>query len=342
MSDALILAGDIGGTKCNLAFFRANAQALDVVAERAYPSRNFSGLDAVVKQFYADTGLAAGSACFGVAGAVLGGESQLPNLGWRMSELTLADALKLDSVRLINDLEANALGIATLKPDQLFCLNPGQPRVDGNLALIAAGTGLGMALLVRANGGYHVAASEGGHADFAPRNEAEVALWRSLAARFGRVSVERVVSGRGLENIYAHLKQSGMDEPDWLAARLAAAEDQAAVIAQAGSSGESLICAEALAVFLSAYGATAGNLALTGMASGGFYIGGGIAPKLLDTLKNSGFMVAFADKGRFSDMLIQIPVHVILEPKTALYGAAATALKGAACRPVLLDDQGRA
>lgn len=333
MSDGLILAGDIGGTKCNLAFFHAdadanaNAQALEAVAEHTYPSREFSSLDAVVKQFYADTGLSASRACFGVAGAVLGGESQLPNLGWRLSEAALAGALKLDTVRLINDLEANALGISTLKPEQLFCLNPGQPRTEGNRALIAAGTGLGMALLVRTGGAYHVAASEGGHADFAPRNEEEVALWRSLAARFGRVSIERVVSGRGLENIHAHLKQSGMYEPDWLTTRLAATQDPAAVIAEAGASGEALICAEALALFLSAYGAAAGNLALTSLASGGFYIGGGIAPKLLNSLKNSGFMAAFSDKGRFSDMLGKMPVRVILEPRTALHGAAVAALR---------------
>ncbi len=327
MSDDLVLAGDIGGTKCNLALFRAYPEALDIVAERTYPSRNFANLDVVVKQFVADTGLTASHACFGVAGAVLGGESQLPNLGWRLSETTLASALKLNSVKLINDLEANALGISTLTPEQLFCLNSGQPRADGNRALIAAGTGLGMALLIRADDGYHVAASEGGHADFAPRNEEEVALWRSLATRFGRVSIERVVSGRGLENIYAHLKQSGMYEPAWLATRLAASQDPAAVIAEAGASGEALICAEALALFLSAYGAAAGNLALTGMASGGFYIGGGIAPKLLNSLKNSGFMAAFTDKGRFSDMLGKMPVRVILEPRTALHGAAVAALR---------------
>ncbi len=331
MSDDLILAGDIGGTKCNLALFRANARALEAVAEHTYPSRDFSGLETVVKQFNADTGLTTGRACFGVAGAVLGGESHLPNLGWRLSETALASALKLDTVRLINDLEANALGISTLKPEQLFCLNPGQPRADGNRALIAAGTGLGMALLIRAGDGYQVAASEGGHADFAPRNEEEVALWRSLANRFGRVSVERVVSGRGLENIYTHLKQNGMYEPDWLAARLLAADDPAASIAQAGAGGEVLICAEAVELFLSAYGAAAGNLALTGMASGGFYIGGGIAPKLLEKLKTNGFMAAFTDKGRFSEFLSRMPVRVILEPKTALYGAAVAALRLAKC-----------
>lgn len=330
MSDTLVLAGDIGGTKSNLAFFRGAPDAPETVAERNYKNRDFASLDEVVGRFLADTGLAAASACFGVAGAVVGGASHLPNLGWQLSETDLARSLGLKSVCLLNDLEANALGIASLPPEQFFTLNPGQALAVGNRALIAAGTGLGMALLVRDGADYRVAASEGGHVDFAPRNEEEVGLWRFLAARLGRVSVERAVSGRGLEAIYDFLKESGMDEPEGLAARLEATADRAAVIAQAGSSGEATICAKALDLFLSAYGAAAGNLALMGMATGGLYVGGGIAPKLVNALPNSGFMAAFTDKGRFAGLLHQIPVRVILEPRTALYGAAAQALRHAA------------
>lgn len=330
MSDTLVLAGDIGGTKSNLAFFRGAPGAPETVLERSYQNRDFASLADVVRNFLAESGLTATTACFGVAGAVVAGASHLPNLGWQLSETGLARELGLASVRLLNDLEANALGIASLSPEQFFTLNPGQPLPAGNQALIAAGTGLGMAMLF--NYGtkyreYRVSASEGGHVDFAPRNEDEVGLLHFLAARHGRVSVERVVSGRGLAAIYDFLKDRGMDEPDGLAARLDGAADRAAVISQTGASGAAAICVKALELFLSAYGAAAGNLALMALATGGLYIGGGIAPKLIDALPKSGFMTAFADKGRFSGLLGQVPVRVILEPRTALYGAAAYALR---------------
>ncbi len=329
MSD-LILAGDIGGTKSNLAFYQGSPDAPETVAEHSYQNQEFAGLDEVVRRFLADTRMttaSAASACFGVAGAVVVGESHLPNLGWQLSETDLARNLGLQSVSLINDLEANALGIATLAPEQFFTLNPGQPGAGGNQALIAAGTGLGMALMLPGSGGWRVAASEGGHADFAPRNEQEVALWRFLEARFGHVSLERVISGHGLANIHAFLKHSGLVEPDWLSQRLYTEPDQAAVIAQAGLTGEAAICAQALEVFLSAYGAAAGNLALTALATGGLYLGGGIAPKLIDAFPRSSFMAAFADKGRFAALLREISVQIILEPKCALRGAAAHALR---------------
>ncbi len=330
MSDTLVLAGDIGGTKSNLAFFRGAPSAPETVLECSYQNRDFAGLAEVVRHFFAESGLIATTACFGVAGAVVAGASHLPNLGWQLSETDLARELGLASVRLLNDLEANALGIASLPPGQFFTLNPGQALAGGNRALIAAGTGLGMAMLFHDDADYRVSASEGGHVDFAPRNEDEVGLLRFLAARHGRVSVERVVSGRGLAAIYDFLKASGMDEPDGLAARLDGAADRAAVIAQtaqAGSSGEAAISAKALELLLSAYGAAAGNLALMALATGGLYIGGGIAPKLIDALPKSGFMAAFTDKGRFSGLLSQMPVQIILEPKAALYGAAAQALR---------------
>lgn len=333
MSDTLVLAGDIGGTKSNLAFFRGAPGSPETVVEHSYKNRDFSGLAKVVGRFRADTGLTAATACFGVAGAVVAGASRLSNLGWQLSETDLARELGLASVRLLNDLEANALGIASLPPEQFFTLNPGQALPGGNRALIAAGTGLGMAMLFNDGVEYRVSASEGGHVDFAPRNEDEIRLLRFLAARHGRVSVERVVSGRGLAAIYDFLKDGGMDEPDGLAARLDAAADRAAEIAVAGVSGEWAICVKALALFLSAYGAAAGNLALMALATDGLYIGGGIAPKLIDALPASGFMAAFTDKGRFSGLLHRIPVRVILEPRTALYGAAAHALRQTASNP---------
>lgn len=328
MSENRVLAGDIGGTKCNLAFFRGAPEAPETVAEQTYPSRDYTDLAELVRRFQADTGLAAAKACFGVAGAVVGGESHLPNLGWHLSETRLADDLGFKSVSLVNDLEANALGIATLKPEQCFTLNAGHARAGGNQALIAAGTGLGMAILIPDAGGHRVVASEGGHMDFAPRGETQIGLLRFLAERHGHVSVERVLSGQGLENIYAYLNHTGAPAPDWLAARLDTASDRAAVIAQAGMTGEAAICVQALALFLAAYGAAAGNLALTALATGGIYLGGGIAPKLLEKLATSEFMAAFIAKGRFADLLAQVPVHIILETKTALRGAARVALSG--------------
>jgi len=327
MSEGLVLAGDIGGTKSNLAFFCGAPGAPESVAERTYRNREFAGLAEVVRRFVSDAGLASESACFGVAGAVVGGESHLPNLGWRLSERTLARDLGLKSVRLVNDLEANALGIDTLAPEQFFILNPGQPCPGGNRALIAAGTGLGMATLVPDGAGWRVAASEGGHADFPPRDEEEIALLRFLKERHRHVSLERVVSGPGLADIYEFLRHAGMTEPDALAARLAVSADRTAVIAEAGLAEAPEICVKALDMFFSAYGAAAGNLALTALATDGLYVGGGIAPKLLQKFPRSGFMAAFVDKGRFADLLGQMPVRIILESKTALYGAAARALR---------------
>ncbi|NCS64627.1 MAG: glucokinase [Betaproteobacteria bacterium] len=326
MSEILVLAGDIGGTKSNLAFFHGAPEAPETVAEESYQNREFAGLAEVVGRFIAETGMSAATACFGVAGTVVAGVSHLPNLGWSLSEQALAHDLGLREAKLINDLEANAMGIATLAPEQFFTLNPGRPQPGGNRALIAAGTGLGMAMLCHNDDGYRVSASEGGHMDFAPRGEEQIALWRFLTARHGHVSVERVVSGPGLVAIYDYLKARGEGEPNWLAERFATNAERAAVIAQTGLTGEVAICVKALDVFLSAYGAAAGNLALAALATGGLYIGGGIAPKLLAAFSDSGFMAAFVDKGRFAELLADIPVRIILEPKTALRGAASHAL----------------
>lgn len=327
MPEPWVLAGDIGGTKSNLGLYAGRPDALLAVAERTYLNRDFSSLDDTIRQFLSETGQTPSRACLAVAGAVIDGAAALPNLGWHISAVELGQALGFRSVDLLNDLEANALGLATLAPGQWLTLNPGRTQAGANRAIIAAGTGLGMAVMLPEGVGWRVAASEGGHADFAPRDEREVALWRWLSAHHGHVSVERVVSGQGLVNIHAFLKHSGLVEPDWLGLRLAASPDSAAVIAQAGLAGEAAICVEALEMFLSAYGAAAGNLALTALATGGVWLGGGIAPKLITALPRSGFMGAFTDKGRFGPLLRDIPVQVILEPRCALRGAAARALR---------------
>jgi glucokinase len=266
------------------------------------------------------------AACFGVPGPVRHGRLKLTNLPWELDSSQLAVDLKIKHVFLINDLEANGYGIAELTPDQIFVLSPGDPAAEGNRGLIAAGTGLGEAILVW-NGQNHVPiASEGGHSDFAARNDDEIELLRYLQKTLGgRVSSERVISGLGLANVYAFCRDvKGLEEPAWLKDRMHT-EDPNAVIGELGESGASELCVKALDIFVSAYGAEAGNLALKILSVGGMYVGGGIAPKLLKKMQDGAFIKAFTDKGRLSDLLVQTPVRLILESRAALMGAAAYA-----------------
>ncbi|BAP89021.1 glucose 6-kinase [Burkholderiales bacterium GJ-E10] len=327
MTEPYVLAGDIGGTKSALAFFQGCADAPRMVAERIYLNREFANLTDVIRRFTADTGLSASNACLGVAGTKVQGTIRFPNLDWRIHEEEMRGRLGLTALRFLNDLEANAIGVSVLAPEQFFPLNWGSASAQGARAMISAGTGLGMAMILPGHDGGRVLASEGGHADFAPRNEAEIALLRFLARRHDRVSVERVVSGPGLVNIYEFLVQTGTQELGPIAHRISHAADKAAAIADAALRDESAICIRAVELFLSAYGAAAGNLALTALATGGVYLGGGIAPKLVASLPTSGFLQSFAAKGRYSDLLADIPVNVVLEPKTALLGAAKVALE---------------
>src|SRR5581483_11348338 len=275
----------------------------------------------ILKEF-GDGGRAADAACFGIAGPVVDGRVKTTNLPWIVDTAELRRALKIDAVYLLNDLEASAYGIFTLEDDELDTLNEGAPRHGGNQALIAAGTGLGEAMLYDDGRRLHPIASEGGHADFAPRDELEIELLRHLRGRFGHVSYERVLSGPGLVNIYRFLKEGrGMEEPPWLAERFAAGDDPGAVVSQAALAREAEICVKALDLFVSIYGAEAGNLALRAKAVRGFYVGGGIAPKILAKLKDGAFLRAFIDKGRYADLLKAMPVQVILNQKTALRGA---------------------
>jgi glucokinase len=263
------------------------------------------------------------SACFGIAGPVVDGKVKTPNLPWMIDTAELRRALKLESVTLLNDLEAAAYGIFTLENDEFHTLNEGAIRQSGNKALIAAGTGLGQAILHDDGRRFHPLASEGGHADFAPRNELEIELLRYLIARFGHVSYERVLSGPGLLNVYRFLKESrGLEEPPWLAEKFAAAGDPSVVISQSALAGEAEICLKTLDLFVSIYGAEAGNLALRAKSVRGLYIGGGIAPKILAKLKDGTFMRSFIDKGRYTDFLTAIPVQVVLNDRAALRGAA--------------------
>lgn len=320
----MILAGDIGGTKTNLALFEERAGgALTKLEERTFLSREYEGLEAVLVDFINQREPAIEAACFGIAGPVLDGVCETPNLPWVVREGALAEALGTDNVRLINDLEATAYGVLHLKAEELVTLNDGERVEKSNIALIAAGTGLGEGALVWCGTRYHAMASEGGHADFAPRNELEMNLLRYLLTTKKRISYERVLSGPGLVNVYHFLKTSGYrEEPAWLKEALASGEDQAATISKAALEDKSELCTKALDMFVALYGAQAGNLALTFKATGGVYVGGGIAPKIIAKLKDGTFLEAFTDKGRLSPMVAATPVRVIMNPKTALIGAA--------------------
>lgn len=321
----MILAGDVGGTKVHLALYDFTSGKLTYTRENRFPAKEYAGLEAIVQEFLG--GDRPTAACFGVPGPVRQGRLRLTNLPWTLDSRELAANLGIEHVFLINDLEANGYGIAELQPDQIHTLSEGDPSQLGNRALIAAGTGLGEGLLTW-NGRTHTPyPSEGGHADYAPRNEDEIDLLRFLKQKYnGRISWERVVSGMGMTNIYEFLRDvRGMDVPKWLAEQIGAAADCNSVITEMALTGKSEICVRTLDMFVSAYGAEAGNLALKVLSVGGMYIGGGIAPRILEKLKDGTFMKAFTDKGRLSQLLINMPVRVILESRAAVLGAAAFA-----------------
>jgi len=329
----MILAGDVGGTKVHLALYSFTNGRLQSLRDRKFPAHQFTSLDEVVNKFLtadADTPAAKRedilAACFGVPGPIRDGRLKLTNLPWTLDVRDLSKSLRIQHVFLINDLEANGYGIPELAPDKIFTLHPGSADAEGHAGLISAGTGLGEALLIWDGHRHRPVASEGGHCDFAPRTDREIALLQYLRRTLnGRVSFERVVSGLGIKNIYAYLRDvEKIDEPQWLRDRMAS-EDPNAVIGQCAEDGSSWLCYEVMKTFTSAYGAEAGNIALKVLAMGGLYLGGGIAPRILKTLQNGAFIQAFLDKGRLSPLLESIPVRVILDDTCALLGAAAYA-----------------
>ena len=318
----MILAGDIGGTNARLAFFDVVDGQFRLISASVFPSREYSGLDQIVARFVDTSNLHPDTACFGVAGPVRNGRVEASNLPWTIDARRLASELKLSSTLLINDLEANAWGIATLDPKDVVALNQVNGTPAGNQAVISAGTGLGEAGMYWDGAKHRIFASEGGHSDFAPRNELEIELLRYLSRRFGRVSYERIVSGPGLVNVYHFLRDTGSGtEPQWLTEQMAHS-DPAAAISRAALGGTCPLCERALDLFISVYAAEAGNLALKMMATGGVFLGGGIAPKLLSKLSGALFMQSFLCKGRMQVLLEAIPVKVITNDKAALMGAA--------------------
>jgi glucokinase len=311
----VILAGDIGGTSTRLALFDAGVRALTTI--RTYKSAEHSGLEEMVLDFLARNPGQVVSASFGVAGPVRGGRVEMTNVAWPVDASRIAKIVGIAHVSLLNDLHANARGIEALGPDDFAEINEGEPDATGNAAVVSAGTGLGQAGLYWDGERHHAFAAEGGHVDFAARNEIEDDLRKFLAADYAHVSYERVCSGIGLVNIHRFL--SGPDVP-----ALDGVE-----ITQRALAGSDDVCVRALDLMVSIYGAVAGNVALTLMATGGVYLGGGIAPNILAKLREGGFMAAFLDKGRLGELLQRIPVLVILNDKTALLGAALDAAERA-------------
>jgi glucokinase len=329
----MILAGDVGGTKVHLALYDFEGGRLKPIRDHKFPSKDFSMLDEVVNKFLdaADDHPATDrsqivAACFGCPGPVRDGRIKLTNLPWTLDQRELQKSLSLQHVFLINDLEANGYGIPEVAPDKLHTLHDGAADAVGHRGLVSAGTGLGQALLIWDGKRHRPIPSEGGHCDFAPRSDKEIALLKYLRGSLtGHVSYERVVSGIGIKNVYAFLRDDQkMEEPQWLKDRMAT-QDMNAVIGTCGEDGSSPICYETLQLFASAYGAEAGNVALKVLAMGGIFLGGGVSPKVLKTLGNGEFMKAFLDKGRLSPLLEAIPVRVILDETCALLGAAAYA-----------------
>jgi glucokinase len=324
----LILAGDVGGTKTNLALYRREEAAFSRVRAATYPSREYPGLEAILRDFLAQAP-AIERACVGVAGPVVSGQCRLTNLDWVVEEASLRRCTGAREAYLVNDLQAMASAVPFLPADAVAVLQKGEPDRRGSVAVLAAGTGLGEAFLVGTGGGGYVPlASEGGHVDFAPRTGIEIRLHAFLGGMYGRASVERVLSGPGLRDIHRFLREvEGVAEPPGVAAETRVENPQHAIVRN-GLAGTSPACAEALRLFCSLYGAEAGNLALQYLATGGVYLGGGIAPAILPVLRAGEFLAAFRDKGRMAELLYRVPVSVILDPTAPLLGAAHYAAGG--------------
>jgi glucokinase len=323
--EALLLAGDIGGTKTVLALVAARGDAAQVVAEAVFPSREYATLDTVVAAFRASHPAPVARAAFSVAGPVIDGHAHITNLPWRLDERCLGEALALPRVLLVNDLQATAFAVPHLRADQVTQLLPGAAGAAGVRAVVAVGTGLGEAFLVPDGGGFLALPTEGGHTDFAPRGAVQRRLLSHLQRMHEHVSYERVCSGMGIAALYHFLAgRASEPPPPWLAARLAAGGDVTPALVEGGMSAERRcpVCRRTLRLLAAILGAEAGNAALRGLATGGVYLGGGIPPRILPVLRGRAFREGFMQKGPMSRLMERIPVHVILEPRAALLGAA--------------------
>jgi glucokinase len=348
----MILAGDIGGTKTNLALYDWSDGRVEPVRLETFHCADYKSLEEILEEFltppkppmllddievatsgeaevevesFPEEPIKLAAACFGVAGPVIENHSRTTNLPWVVDGAALAKRFDIPRVQLLNDLEATAYGILLLRPDELEVLNPGNPPKERQaLALIAAGTGLGEAILFWDGKSYRPMPSEGGHTDFAPNNDYEIELLRYLRSQFLHVSYERILSGPGLNAIYEYVRDTKKNEPTWLAEKIKAG-DPAAEIAEAGLKGQADIAKQTLDLFASIYGAEAGNLALKALSLDGVYVAGGMAPKLIKKLQDGTFMKSFINKGRYKRLLGNMPVKVVMNQQTALLGAASVA-----------------
>ncbi len=317
-----ILAGDIGGTKTSLAIFEVNGTKLDLLSLEKYPSQQYASLDEIVRQFIETQNYQCEYASFGIAGPVRNGRAETTNLPWFIDAQQLSNDLSFRQVWLMNDLEANAWGISALEEKDFCVLSEGKPDPNGNASIVSAGTGLGQAGLYWNGAQHRPFASEGGHSDFAPHTDLEIALLQYLKQRYSHVSWERVVSGMGLLNIYEFLMEYRRSEsPAWLVEAMKEG-DKAAVISKAAKDKTCPVCSETLELFVHLYGVEAGNQALKIMSTAGVYLGGGIAPKNLEFFRKGTFLQSFRAKGRMESLMQDIPVKVILNELTALYGPA--------------------
>jgi glucokinase len=327
----MILAGDIGGTKCNLGVFEERGSSLNLVFKRRYPTLEFASLEELIEKFFGECAIETGAtpeghveaAGFGVAGAVVDGRLVANNIPWELTASALARklGLQLEQLTLINDLVATAYGLVHLTPEDFLVLNPGTPQINGNQALIAAGTGLGEAMIIWDGSQHRASPSEGGAADFAPRTEREIRLLQFLKRRLARVSCEEIFSGRGFRKLHEFL-DPGAVHPTFSEPQAASASE----ITQNALAGTCPVCVEVLNWWMDAFGAEAGNLALRVLAYGGVYFAGGIVLKILSKLRESSFCASFADKGRLSSVLSNIPLSVVLNEDAPLLGAAHQAL----------------
>lgn len=320
------MAGDVGGTKANLAFYKLTTGKLDLLVQKQYPSADYKNLHDLILEFIKDTGHSANHVCIAVAGPIVNNTCHATNLPWVIDANVLAERLQMKQVELMNDLEANAHGIYELTEKDFVTINQGLKKKNGNVGVISAGTGLGEAGIIWEDRKMRPFASEGGHCDFSPNNPIQRELLAHLSTKFEHVSYERVLSGQGLQNIYEFLRDAKkMEEPKWLADSFKTG-DLPAIVSEHGLKGETEICVEALNIFTDIYGSESGNLALKLMATGGIYIGGGIAPKMIEKLSEPRFLDAFLNKGRLRAVLETIQIKVIMNDKTALLGAARCAL----------------
>jgi len=320
----MILAGDIGATRTRMAAFQAEANKLELVVDKTYKSQEHGGLQEIISAFVKTEGIPVHRACFGVAGPVRAGRSKISNLPWTIDSRDLATQLKLPSIGLINDLEAYAYGIDALESKDFVTLSEGLgEEAEGNRVVISARTGLGVAGLYWDGFRHHPFPCEGGHSDFAPKSDLEAELTQYLRKKYEHVSCERILSGPGLRNIYNFLRDTKKaEEPAWLQKQISDAPDAPALISQLALEKKSGICDQALDIFVGIYGSETGNCALNFLATGGVFLGGSIAAKIVARMRDPVFMNSFLNKGRMRSLLADIPVKIVLNDDCGITGAA--------------------